>query len=142
MGKPTEKLKSKEKTKESSNSLTDTIKDSDQAILITAKRGNVEVLGIKNTNYAHEAKGLIHGALDTYSARPVTNAVNSYTDNMTSHIKRLGDELKKALGLEVEEKQPEVPVPSTKDVPRVENKDKAEEEKPDEKKEQEENKEV
>jgi len=140
------------KIQEASNSLNEIIKDVDQAVLITAKRGNIEVTGIKNTNYAHEAKGLIIGALDSYNIRPITSTINNYTKTVASLIKTLVDDLKKSLGVEVEEKQPEKeaknpeaslpPVENKPTVPAEENKDKSEEKKPDEKKESEKNEEV
>jgi len=132
----------KKKPDENDTKLSELIKNSDQAILITAKQGNIEVSGIKNINFSYEAKGLIIGALDRYSIRPIINSVNSYTDTMLSHIKKLGDDIKKSLG--IEEREPEKPqAPQGRLIKGTEiKKDKKEEEKSNEKKEQEKNEEV
>ena len=62
--------------KKESEVLSEIIKKADEALLITATKGNIEVRALKNLTYAHEAKGLIAGALDTYLIRPISNTLN------------------------------------------------------------------
>jgi len=57
--------------------LSEVIKESDEALLITSIKGKIEVRALKNLTYAHEAKGLIAGALDTYLIRPINKALNT-----------------------------------------------------------------
>ena len=62
--------------KKESEVLSEVIKKADEALLITATKGNIEVRALKNLTFAHEAKGLIAGALDTYLIRPISNTLN------------------------------------------------------------------
>lgn len=72
-------VKSK-KAKTAKSSINDLINEADSALVITAKNGMVQVLGIKNANYAYQAKGLMQGALDTYLVRPISNVLKDVND--------------------------------------------------------------
>lgn len=74
------------KKQETTTTLSDIIRDADEAIVITSIKGNIEVTGIKNINYAYEAKGLLIGAIDTYNSRPIINGLNNNTRAIISHL--------------------------------------------------------
>ena len=66
------KKKDKQKTEQDPSApIVNKIKEADKGVLILSKNGHVEVIGVKNTNFALEAKGLIRAALDVYLARDV-----------------------------------------------------------------------
>jgi len=75
------------------------LQKSDSAIIITATKGNIEVTGIKNVNYAYQAKGMIHGALDSYLLVPISSTLNSVNQiNVKMHHNTI-NEVKKMLGI-------------------------------------------
>lgn len=85
------KKKTKKETKiaKAASPIEETIKSCDAGILVVVKNGNVEVVGIKNTNFAYEAIGLMTSALNTYNIRPILN-------NTANNSKVLIDLIKKA----------------------------------------------
>jgi len=87
--------KKEKKVEVKANPLEEMIKNCDEGIIITAKNGNIEITGIKNVNFAHTAKGLLVGALDSYTTRPVLNLINSYSKNVVAHITKAFDDFKK-----------------------------------------------
>ncbi len=71
------------------------INKADSVILVTSTRGNIEVTGLKDVNYSHQAKGLLHGALDTYTTRPVINTVTNLSRGLITNLQNILDEIKK-----------------------------------------------
>lgn len=74
----------------------------DAAILVTATHGNIEVVGLKNTNYAYQAKGLLHGALDSYIVIPINRTLNNMNRNNIGSIQNAVNQIKKWLGVKDE----------------------------------------
>ena len=95
--KAVKKTKKEKKVEKVANPLEEMIKNCDEGILITAKNGNIEVTGIKNVNFAHTAKGLLVGALDSYTTRPTLNLINSYSKNIVGHLDKLFENFVKAV---------------------------------------------
>ena len=73
------------------------IAEADKAILVLTTKGRVEVLGLKDVNFSIDAKGMLQGALDLYSARDITRAMAgefqpvSPTSGSPDEILHLGD---------------------------------------------------
>ena len=88
------------KGKENSTTLGDIIKNSDQAIVVTSTKGNVEVTGIKSINYAYEAKGLLVGAMDTYNSKPIITGMNNNTRALLAHLVNINNKVTKYIGPE------------------------------------------
>lgn len=86
-------------------SLEDVINKADSALIITATKGNIEVLGIKNANFAYQAKGLMVGALDSYLVRPISSVLRDLNNaNMRMHHSTLNT-VRTLLGDKNEEKK-------------------------------------
>ena len=90
------KTKKEKKVEKVANPIEEMINNADSGIMITAKNGNVEVTGIKNVNFSYEAKGLLLGALDSYSLRPMLNALNNHAKNTANHINAMATSLKES----------------------------------------------
>lgn len=78
---------------EKTTTLGDIIKDSEQAVVVTVAKGKIEVTGLKNINYAYEAKGLLIGAMDTYNSRPIINILNNNTRALLSHLVNINNKI-------------------------------------------------
>ncbi len=86
--------------------LDEMLKTADSAVVITASKGVVDVRGIKNINYAYEAKGLLIGALDSYLVIPISKTLRTVNDaNVRMYFNTI-QEIKKAVGI-VDEKPKE-----------------------------------
>lgn len=83
------KNKLNEKEKDTKNSIETLVNEADQCILISASRGNIRVTGIKNVNYSHEAKGLLAGAMDSYTLKPILQAINLGNQNTITQVSDL-----------------------------------------------------
>jgi len=53
----------------------DIVKESDKALMITEKAGNVQIHIMKNIKYRNEVKGLLQEVLDSYTTNPVLNTI-------------------------------------------------------------------
>jgi hypothetical protein len=80
------KKKLNEKEKEVENAIDKLINESDECVIVTSTKGNIQVTGIKNINYSHQVKGLLVGAIDTYNLRPVLQAINTSARNSAAQI--------------------------------------------------------
>lgn len=89
------KTKKEKKVAKVANPIEDLIKNADSGIIVTARNGNIEVTGIKNINFAYEAKGLLVGAMDSYTIRPIANMLNSYTNNTLAQLTKAVKEANK-----------------------------------------------
>lgn len=86
----------------------DIVKESDVAIMLTKKAGNVRVHALKNIKYRDEVKGLLKEALDSYVTNPILNSViNVYEglSNSLKEVKKLLEEIKNG-EKKTEEKDP------------------------------------
>jgi len=87
------RTKQPEKPKE----VRDIVKESDAAIMLTKKAGNVSVHVMKNIKYRDEVKGLLKEALDSYITNPMLNTViNTYQglSNSLKEVKKSLEEIK------------------------------------------------
>lgn len=102
--------KSTPKTKKVENKTTlgDIIKNADQAVLVISNKGTIQVTGIKNINYAYEAKGLLVGAMDNYNCRPVINGLNNNTKALLSHLVNISNKVNQLTGPEKKSEQTKV----------------------------------
>ena len=73
--------------------LGDVIKDAESAIIITVTKGQIDVTAIKNINYAYEAKGLLVGAMDSYSNKPIINVLNNNARALLSHLVNISNKI-------------------------------------------------
>lgn len=74
----------------------DIVKESDAAIMLTKKAGDVTIHVLKNIKYRDEVKGLLKEALDSYITNPMLNTViNSYQglSNSLKDVKKLLEEI-------------------------------------------------
>jgi len=79
--------------KEEDTTLGALIKKAEKVIIVTATRGNIEVTGLKDVNYSHEAKGLLHGALDTYNTRPVINTITNLGKGLITNLQNIQNQV-------------------------------------------------
>lgn len=65
------------------------INKAEKVIIITATNGNIEVTGLKDVNYSHEAKGLLHGAIDSYSTRPIISTITNLSKGLIANLENI-----------------------------------------------------
>jgi len=82
---------------EDKTTLADIINNADQAVIITTSKGNVEVTGIKDINYAYQVKGLLIGAMDVYNSRPVINGMNNNARALLAHLSNINAKIDKII---------------------------------------------
>lgn len=92
----------KVKNSEDKTTLGDIIKNADQAVVVTVTKGTINVTGLKNINYAHEASGLLVGAIDNYSRRPIITNLNNNTRALLSHLVTISNKINQFVGPEKE----------------------------------------
>jgi len=83
------------------------IKAADSVVLITEKRGNIEVRALKNISYAWQVKGLLLGALDKYLVTPINGTLRQMNDSHINLYKQILVALKEAAGGEEDVKEEE-----------------------------------
>jgi hypothetical protein len=94
------KKKLNEQEKEVESAIDKLVSESEECVIVTSSKGNIQVTGIKNVTYSHQAKGLLMGAIDTYNIRPILQSINASARNVSSQISNL---LNKKDAPEVEE---------------------------------------
>lgn len=87
--------KSQKKIDSVANPIEELIKNADEGIIITVKEGIVTVNAIKNINFSYQVKGLLIGALDSYTTRPTINAINSLATHVVTHFNNAVEVIKK-----------------------------------------------
>jgi len=83
----------------------DIVKESDKALMITEKAGDVQIHVLKNIRYRNEVKGILQEALDSYLTNPVLNTLLNVFKGLRGEISELKKQVEKLTGDKNEEKE-------------------------------------
>jgi len=83
----------------------DIVKESDKALMITEKAGDVQIHVLKNVKYRNEVKGILQEALDSYMTNPVLNTLLNVFKGLRGEVLELKKEIAKLTGDKNEEKE-------------------------------------
>lgn len=76
----------------------DIVKESDKALMITEKAGDVRIHALKNIKYRNEVKGILQEALDSYLTNPVLNTLLNVFKGLRGEIAELKKLVEKPTG--------------------------------------------
>jgi len=85
----------------------DIVKESDKALMITEKAGDVQIHVLKNIKYRNEVKGILQEALDSYLTNPVLNTLLNVFKGLRGEVSELKKEIAKLTGDKNEGKEKE-----------------------------------
>lgn len=78
------------------------IKEADAVILLTSRKGNIELRSLKNVNYAYEAKGLLLGAIHSYLVKPISETLRNINQGHVNMHHNTIQEIKKLINAKEE----------------------------------------
>jgi len=85
----------------------DIVKESDKALMITEKAGDVQIHVLKNIRYRNEVKGILQEALDSYLTNPVLNTLLNVFKGLRGEVIELKKQVEKLTGDKNEGKEKE-----------------------------------
>jgi hypothetical protein len=74
------------KVQEDVSSIEKLVSEADECLIVTSTKGQIDVTGVKGLTYAHQAKGLLSGAIDKYEANVILNTLNVINTNVINKV--------------------------------------------------------